>query len=66
VSDRPFSHPNFGTEARVEQHGKEIHVIFVAGSHRLADSMFNDVARQLQAGALNITMMGKPTKVMKS
>lgn len=62
MSDRPFTHPNFGREVRIEQFGREVHLIFVAGSDQQADSLVDTLLDQLKAGALNLTMMGgKPT-----
>ena len=66
MSDRGFTHPNFGREARVEQYGREVHLIFVAGTAAQADSLAESIVSQLQAGAINITMMGKPTAVHRS
>lgn len=63
MSDRGFTHPNFGTQARVEQHGKEVRLIFVASTHAQATSLCDNVLEQMKAGAINITMMGKPTSV---
>jgi hypothetical protein len=66
MTDRGFTHPNFGNEARVEQYGREVHLIFVAGTSAQADSLAESIVSQLQAGAINITMMGKPTAVHRS
>lgn len=63
AADRGFTHPDFGTEARLEQHGKEVHVIFVAGSTRQASALCDSILEQMKAGALNISMLGKPTSV---
>jgi hypothetical protein len=63
MTDRGFTHPNFGSEARVEQYGREVHIVFVAGTQEQSNSMCKSILAQLQAGALNITMMGKPTSV---
>jgi hypothetical protein len=65
MSDRGFTHPNFGSEARVEQYGREVHVVFVAGTQAQSDSMCESILSQLKAGALNITMMGKPTAIVR-
>lgn len=65
MSGRGFTHPNFGSEARVEQHGCEVRVVFVAGTQAQADSMCESILSQLKAGALNITMMGKPTSIVR-
>ena len=66
MSDRLFSHPNFGKEVRIEQYGREVHLIFVAGSQAQSDSMCDELLRQLQGGAVNLTLMGKPTSVEQS
>jgi hypothetical protein len=66
VSDRPFTHPNFGKEVRIEQFGKEVHLIFVASTQRQSDSMCDELLRQLKGGAVNLTMMGKPTRIEQS
>lgn len=66
MTDRPFTHPNFGREARVEQHGREVHIVFVASSVEQADSMVECILAQMKQGALNITMMGKPTGVIET
>lgn len=63
MSARGFTHPNFGSEARVEQYGREVRLIFVAGTEAQADSLAESIVSQLQAGAINITMMGKPTAI---
>lgn len=63
MSDRGFTHPNFGSQARVEVWGKEVRLIFVAGSASKAEDLAESIVQQLKAGALNITMMGKPTSV---
>jgi hypothetical protein len=66
MNDRGFTHPNFGNEARVELAGKEVRVIFVAGTHKQAESFAKTIVSQMRAGALNITLMGKPTSVEES
>lgn len=63
MRDRPFSHPNFGTQARIEQDGLEVRLIFVAGSQEQANSLADSILEQLKAGSLNLTLMGKPTRV---
>jgi hypothetical protein len=63
MTDRGFTHPNFGKQARIEQYGKEVHLVFVAGTQTQSDSMCDELLTQLKAGALNITLMGKPTSV---
>lgn len=63
---REFSHPNFGTEARVEQQGREVRVIFVAGNEDRAVDLAETILEQLKGGALNITLMGKPTSIHRS
>ena len=66
MTDRPFSHPNLGREVRVEQYGREVRLIFVAGTQAKSDALAKDLLRQLKAGALNLTLMGKPTSIEDS
>lgn len=63
MTDRGFTHPNFGRQARIEQYGKEVHLVFVAGTQAQSDDMCETLLKQLKDGALNITLMGKPTSV---
>ena len=65
TTDRAFTHPNFGNEARVELNGCEVRLIFVAGNRVKAESLALSLLEQLQAGAVNITMMGKPTAIVE-
>ena len=66
MSGRPFTHPNFGNSVRVEQYGREVHLIFVARTGEQADSMCNELLRQLKSGAVNLTLMGKPTSIERT
>ena len=63
MTARGFTHPNFGNQARVEQHGREVRLVFVAGTLEQASDMADTIVSQLKNGALNITLMGKPTSV---
>jgi hypothetical protein len=63
MSDRQFTNPNVGREVRVEQYGREVHLIFVAATQYKSDRLVRDLLKQLKAGALNLTMMGKPTSI---
>lgn len=65
ASDREFTHPDFGTEVRVEVHGRDVCLTFVANSEDLAIEMANDLVGQLKRGALNITLLGKPTSITR-
>jgi len=65
ATDRLFTHPNFGNEARVEVWGKEVRLIFVASDERRANDLAESFVQQLKAGAVTITMMGKPGKVVE-
>jgi hypothetical protein len=60
---RPFSHPNFGRQVRVEQDGREVRLVFVAATERQADDMAKTLLGQLEAGGLNLTLMGHPTSI---
>jgi hypothetical protein len=66
MRDRGFTHPNFGMQARIEQAGKEVRIVFVAGTELQAISLAESILSQMKAGAINITMMGKPTSVEES
>jgi hypothetical protein len=58
-----FSHPNFGKEVRIDQKGKEVHLVFIASTRKQADDIVAHLLDQLKNGALNITLMGKPTSI---
>ena len=64
-TDRQFTHPNFGNQARVEVWGKEVRLIFVASSADMANDFAENLVEQLQSGAVNITLMGKPTSTVE-
>jgi len=66
MSDRPFSHPNFGNQVRIEQYDREVHLIFVAKTREQSDSMCDELLRQLKGGAVNLALMGKPTSIDES
>lgn len=63
MSAQAFTNPDFGREVRIEQYGREVHLIFVAANQRKADALIENLLRQLKSGALNLTMMGEPTSV---
>jgi hypothetical protein len=65
TTDRQFTHPNFGNEARVELNGCEVRLVFIATNRATAESLALTLLEQLQAGAVNITMMGIPTSVVE-
>jgi len=65
MTDRGFTHPNFGRQARVEVRGKEVHLIFVAHAPAAAEDLADYIVDQLRNGAINITMMGKPTNIIE-
>lgn len=64
MSARGFTNPNFGKEVRVEQWGREVHLIFVGETEAKAGALVDNILGQLKAGAINITMMGKPTSII--
>lgn len=66
MTDRGFSHPNFGKEARVEQQGREVRLIFVANTPEQAGDLAEKIVEQLKGGAINLTMMGKPLSVTET
>ena len=63
MSARGFTNPNFGSQVRVEQWGREVHLIFVGATEAKASDLVDNILAQLKAGAINITMMGKPTSI---
>lgn len=63
MSDRMFTDPNVGREVRVEQFGLEVRLTFVASNRMKADQLVRNILNQLKAGALNMTLMGKPTSI---
>lgn len=65
MTDRGFSHPNFGNNARVEVWGKEVRLIFIAHTGAQAADFAEYIVNQLKAGALNLTLMDKPTSVVE-
>ena len=63
MSDRPFSHPNFGHEVRIEQQGKEVRLVFVTMGVPQAESFARNLLKQIKDGAIHLTLMGKPTSI---
>lgn len=63
MSARGFTNPDFGREVRVERWGREVHLIFVGATEAKANDLVDNILTQLKAGAITITMMGKPTKI---
>ncbi|MCD9821156.1 hypothetical protein [Bradyrhizobium japonicum] len=61
MSDRGFSHPNLGHAVEIKQQGNRVALIFVCNTGERATELVDDLLRQLRGGALNITLMGKPT-----
>jgi len=65
MTDRQFTHPNFGNQARVELWGKEVRLTFVASDEYKASELARYLVDQLKSGAVNITLMGKPTSIVE-
>jgi len=65
MTDRQFTHPDIGNAARVEVWGNEVRLIFVCRSEAAAEDVAESILRQLAQGAVNITMMGKPTSIVE-
>jgi|SoimicMinimDraft_4_1059732.scaffolds.fasta_scaffold105854_2 hypothetical protein len=65
TTDRQFTHPNFGNQARVEVWGKEVRLIFVAHNRAKANDFADYLVSQLKQGSINITMMGNPTSIVE-
>jgi hypothetical protein len=60
-----ISHPNFGNEVRIEQYGKDVHLVFVAKTRDLANDLCDELLRQLQEGEIEIKLAGKPTSIIR-
>jgi len=60
---RSFTNPDYGNEARVEVWENEVALVFVAATNEKADALAENILGQLKSGAINITLMGKPTKI---
>ena len=65
ATDRQFTNPDYGKEVRVEVMDNEVALVFVADSNRKAEALAENILKQLKAGAFNITLMGRPTKVIE-
>lgn len=65
TADRCFTHPNIGSAVRVEVWGSEVRLTFVCASVAKANDVCESMLAQLENGALNITLMGKPTSVVE-
>lgn len=60
-----FTNPSVGHEVRVEQVGCEVRLVFVASNQMKADQLARNLLTQLKSGAINMTLMGKPTSVQE-
>ncbi|UGY13784.1 hypothetical protein HAP48_0035210 [Bradyrhizobium septentrionale] len=63
MTARGFSHPNLGKAVEIKQQGKRVALIFVCTTEERAGDQVEDLLQQLQDGALNLTLMGKPTGI---
>ena len=63
TDDRGFTHPNFGNEVHVELIGREVRLIFVAGTAEQAEDLAEAIVSQLESGTATITMVGQPTSM---
>jgi hypothetical protein len=63
MSARAFTNPNVGKQVRIKQKGREVSLVFECSTRRKADDLFANLLTQLEAGALNLTLMGKPTSI---
>jgi hypothetical protein len=65
MTDRGFTHPNFGNQVDVEVKGCEVRLIFTASNSAKANSLAEMIVGQLKSGAINLTLMGRPTSVQQ-
>lgn len=63
MTDRPFSHPNFGRQVKIEQKGKRVILTLESNSVEQARSLADTLLEQLKAGGIHMTLMGKPSKI---
>lgn len=55
--------PAYGRQVKVERHGREVRLVFVARTQRDAQALLADLAHQLRTGVLFIGLTGDPSKV---
>jgi hypothetical protein len=65
ATDRTFTNPDYGNECRVEVYENEVALVFVAASNEKADALADNILGQLKSGAINISLIGKPTGITK-
>ena len=63
MKDRQFTHPNLGSEVRVETWGREVRLIFVTTDNGRAEDLTDYILDQLKNGALHLTLLGTPTSI---
>jgi hypothetical protein len=61
MTNRRFTNPNYGNEVRVEIDGCEVMLTFIASDEKRAQSLAENILHQLKQGAVNISLVGKPT-----
>jgi hypothetical protein len=64
-TDRQFTNPDYGKEVRVEVMGNEVALVFVADSNAKAEALAENILAQLKTGVFNVTLMGKPTRIVE-
>jgi hypothetical protein len=65
ATDRQFTNPNFGSQARVEVDGCEVRLVFVASDRFKANDLADRLLEQLKQGSVTLTMMGQPTSIVE-
>lgn len=66
MSDRAFTHPNLGKQITIKRHGRDVTLTFTCNTRAQADDLVDHYLKQLKAGALQITVMGKPSSVTET
>ena len=56
MTARAFTNPNVGKEVRIEQYGREVHLIFKASTEDKADALVENLLAQLKNGAVDLTV----------
>jgi len=62
-TDKTFSHSSFGYEVRIEQYGREVHLIFAANTRAQSDDLCAELLRQLKGGEVKLTLKGEPSSI---
>lgn len=60
---REPTNPNFGNQVRVEVHGREVRLTFVASTEDKANDLAENMVEELKRGSITLRMKGDPTSI---